>query len=168
MSVLDHRSMPNLVRDLNYGPGRRSLRSVLRAGRKRGTAIDSPPMGSTDQRMSRRNQYMSGWVYSASERLHGDEQPQDPDYIRGLRDGADALKSIVLDGVEETHSPSYREGWCYGVPGRKQALSAVIGFRTSEIQTDPLPTDRVWAIEDLLALIPESEVAAWGSKSGRR
>jgi hypothetical protein len=96
-------------------------------------------MGSTDQRMSRRNQYMSGWVYSASERLHGDEQPQDPDYIRGLRDGADALKSIVLDGVEETHSPSYREGWCYGVPGRKQALSAVIGFRTSEIQTDPLP-----------------------------
>jgi len=28
--------------------------------------------------------------------------------------------------------------------------------------------DHVWAIEDLLALIPEPEVAAWGSKSGRR
>jgi IS1 family transposase len=29
-------------------------------------------------------------------------------------------------------------------------------------------TDRVWSIDDLIALMPESEVAAWGSKSGRR
>ncbi|HEX7477599.1 MAG TPA: IS1 family transposase [Polyangiales bacterium] len=29
-------------------------------------------------------------------------------------------------------------------------------------------TDRVWSIDDLIALIPETEIAAWGSKSGRR
>src|SRR5262249_30975237 len=28
--------------------------------------------------------------------------------------------------------------------------------------------DHVWAIEELIALMPEPEVAAWGSKSGRR
>jgi hypothetical protein len=28
--------------------------------------------------------------------------------------------------------------------------------------------DHVWDIDELLALIPEPEVAAWGSKSGRK
>lgn len=54
---------------------------------------------------------MSGWTYAASDRMHSDRAPDDPDYVAGIQDGEVARDRMAVDGMTDDQASMYREGW---------------------------------------------------------
>ena len=62
-------------------------------------------------KLRRRDRYMSGWTQGIRGTPASDQDRSDPEFQQGLRRGAEDLGGIEVDGLDETKTASYAQGW---------------------------------------------------------